>query len=510
MDKDLKIVDDIFRQARRELYYPPIVKVDLADIQTSKIDFSSRSYRILVGRDLIKKLSPGALLGVFHHELNHWSKHPYDAKTVILEDHSLGETPNKDIIRNLYDDVVVNLDLLVNKGLREVAQAYRELPATIKTDRLLRAFYHEVTDMDFGEATLEAPLKERLMKLSEIDFLNTSRARIKVNIRRFAEIVGDLIEEGIPSPFIFFSLRNFTPDEIKRAMGDIAKEINPQEYRKIAREVLNKLKEFGISPGGKPLLQDLERPDFSWYLTRSRRYAVYIEEFSKRESLYPHELKDFELGDTIDTFSPIESYGKILPGLAKRYHLEEFEGHGKLSLPDALIMIDSSGSMRHPDTEISYAILGAFSIARNYLEHGSRVGVINFSDVNLELEPTRDRGKVYRMLKIYQGGGTTLDLGQLKRYLAKATNGIEEMDCILITDAGIDNILSVVDYLSKLKGRVTVIWIKSDVKGHDTFEKGYKLLKEGLPSSVTFAEIENEEDIPRIAVGKSFGIYEEH
>lgn len=510
MDKDLKIVDDIFRQARRELYYPPVVKVELADIQTSEMDFSSRSYRILVGRDLIKKLSPKALLGVFHHELNHWAKHPYDAKTIILEYHFLGEIPNKDIVRNLYDDIVVNLDLIVNKGLREVALAYRELPATIKTDKLLRAFYQEVTDMDFGEVKLEAPLKERLVKLSEIDFLNISKAKIKANIRRFAEIVEDLIEEGIFPPFSFFFLKNFTPEEIKKAMRDIAKELNPQEYREIAREVVNKLKEFGISPGGKSLLQDLERPDFSWYITRSRRYAVYIEAFSKKEALYPHELKDFELDDSIDIFSPIESYGKVLPGLAKRYHLEEFEGHGKLSLPDALIMIDSSGSMRHPDTEISYAVLGAFSVARNYLEHGSRVGVINFSDVNLELEPTWNRENVYGMIKIYQGGGTTLDLGQFKRYLARVTNRTEEMDYILITDAGIDNILSVVDYLSKFKGRVTIIWIKSDVKGHERFEKAYKILKEGLPSSVTFVEIENEEDIPRIAVGKSLGIYAGH
>ncbi|NWF53125.1 MAG: VWA domain-containing protein [Nitrospirae bacterium] len=509
MDKDSRIVDNIFRQARKDLYYPPIVKVEMADVQTGKIDLLSRGYRILVGRDIVKKLSQKALLGLFHHELNHWAKHPYDAKIVILEDHFLGGMPDKDAIRNFYDDIVVNLDLIVNKGLRDVAVTYQELLARARIDRLLRAFYQEVTGIDFGEVGLESELSERLAKLSEIDFLNTSRDRIKANIRRFAVIVWDLVDEETFLPFCFFSLRDFGPVEIEKAMRYIAKELDPKEYREISGKVLNVIKETGVGHSRKSLLKDLEKPDISWYKTMAQRYAIYIEAFSKRGSLYPHELKDFELDDNLDTYSPIESLGKILPGLAKRYNMEEFEGYGELSLPDALIIIDSSGSMRDPDKDISYAVLGAFSIARNYLEHGSIVGVINFSDSNLELEPTWERDEVYRMLKMYQGGGTTLHLGQLGKFLAKVVNR-EKIDYIMITDAGIDNIISVVDYLSKLKGRITIIWIKSDVKGYERFENAYKLLKKGLSSSVTFVEIEDEKDIPHIIVGKSFSAYAEH
>jgi hypothetical protein len=92
----------------------------------------------------------------------------------------------------------------------------------------------------------------------------------------------------------------------------------------------------------------------------------------------------------------------------------------------------------------------------------------------------------------------------------KSENNGGEMDYILITDAGIDNITSVVEYLSKLNGRVTIIWIKSDVKDYESFEKNYSFMKEGLPPYVTFVEIEEEKDIPRIAVGKSFGFYAKH
>lgn len=510
MVKDKKIIDNIFKQARKDLYYPPILKVELADVKTSKIDLLSRSRSILIGNDMTGRLSPEALLGVFHHELNHWAKHPYDAKTLILEDHFLGKIANKDAIRNFYDDIVVNLDLIINKGLSEVALVYRELPALMDIERLLRAFYQEVTGIDFGEVRIEPPLKERLTELSKIDFLNTSRMRLKSNIRKFTEIVYDLFEEEFFLPFSLFSVRDFSPDEIRRAIRDLSNELEPQEYRDIVRNLMGRLKEAGISPGRKFQLQDLDRPDILWYKNRSKKYVVYIKVLSKKGSLYPNELKDFELDEGMDTFSPIESYGKVLPGLAKRYQLEEFEGQGEPSIPNVVIMLDSSGSMRHPDNEVSYAVLGAFSIARNYFEHHSRVGVINFSDINIELEPTSDRERVFRMLKAYQGGGTTLHLDQLKRYIANVTNGLKEMDYILITDAGIENIVEVADYLSELKGRVTIIWIKGDVKGHDRFERGNKLLKERLPSSVTFVEIEDEEEIPRIAVGKSFRVYEEY
>jgi hypothetical protein len=506
-----KIIEKIFQQARKDLYYPPIVKVGIADVKTSKIDFSGRNYRIFISREITKRLSNKALLGIFHHELNHWAKHPFDVKTIILEDYFLGEIPNKNAIRNLYDDIVVNLDLLINKGLNGIATTYRELPATTGIDRLLRAFYRGVTDIDFGEVRLEDKLETRLSKLYEIDFLNTNSLRLRTNIKRFAEIIVDLdVEEESLIPFCFFSMKNFTPNEVARAMRHIAEEYNPREYREIAKKVLRRLKEAGISPGVVPLLRDLEKPDIIWYKTRARRYAIYIERLSKKDSLYPYELKDFEMDDIIDNFSPIESYGKVLPGLAKKYHMEGFEGYGELIIPDAVILMDSSGSMRHPDMELSYAVLGAFSIARNYLEHGSRVGVVNFSDENLELEPTVERGKVYEKLKIYQGGGTTLHVSQFKRYLLRVAHRPEEIDFILITDAGIENINGVIDCLSEFKARLTTIWIKSDVRGHEGFEKGYRLLKDKLPPTVTFVEIEDEKDIPRIAVGKSFGVYAGH
>ena len=507
-------IQPIFKQARKDLYYPPIVKVEPAQIETMEITFSGPKYRLLVGREITEKFSSQALLGIFHHELNHWVKHPYDVRTVILEYCWLGETNEKDEIRNLFDDVIVNLDLLINKGLREVAQAYRELPAASKVDRLLRAFYSRVTGIDFGGVTLEAELQERIHSLSTIDFLDLSNVRLKNNIRRFAKVIGDLLDEKSELPFICVALRDFGAENITRAMESIAGEVLPQEYQRIAAEVVEVLNSDklsverrsggpGISPGEKLRISYLERPDISWYRTRARRYSVSIESLIKQGSLYPDQITDFELDDSIDTFNPIESYGKVLPSLAKKHELAEFERYGEISVPDAVIIIDSSGSMPNPEEVVSYAVLGGFSLARNYLALGARVGVINFSNSNLELVPTRNRQRVYETLKIYQGHGTTLHIDDLDQYVRSMDAG--GRDYILITDAGIENMGEVVDYFSEVKGRLTIIWLKSGTEFEEQFRENYQLFRERLPGSVTFAEVAHEKDIPRIAVGKTFG-----
>ncbi|MEW6215127.1 MAG: hypothetical protein AB1478_08005, partial [Nitrospirota bacterium] len=111
---------------------------------------------------------------------------------------------------------------------------------------------------------------------------------------------------------------------------------------------------------------------------------------------------------------------------------------------------------------------------------------------------------------VYQGGGTTLHLDDLKQYMFKIKGNEKGIDYILLTDAGIDNIYKVLNYFSSFKDRLTIIWIKCDVKEDKRFQESYRLLKEKLPVSVTFVEVEDEKDIPRIAVGKSFGAYAEH
>lgn len=489
-------IEKIFQEARKDLYYPPL-KFELAEVHSIEMDFKAGKYTILVNEKILDSFSNRAIKGLFHHELNHWVKHPYDLKTMIMEQGEIEDESYEkaNLIRNLYDDVVVTLDLVINKCLDEILQFYKEFSPQSQLDSLLRAFYEDVTGMSFNPGHLRDDLRKRLEKLQRIDFLDTSRMRVKRNIKEFAQIVKDLIE-GYRVPSSLFGIENFPEKYVEKAMLEIAEESDLSDFRKTSDTVRRWI---GIAKGEK-LSYYFEKPDISWYLSRASRYAVYIKPLAEKGSLYPDEIQDFELDDSVDTYSAVDSYGKVLPGIAKKFTVREFEGYSKNRVPDAVIIIDSSGSMRNPDCEVSYAVIGAFAIARNYLENGARVGVINFSGKNIDLKPTNDSRKIYETIKIYQGHGTTLHLDELKKYLIEVN--IE--DCILISDTGIQNLNEVLQFFSKMGKRLTIIWIKTDVKDYEDFQRCWESFKDKLPASTTFIEVEKEEDIPEIVVGKAF------
>ena len=477
-----------FKKARRDLFYPPIW-FEIDDVPNSYLDFSSRKYKVVVSKRQIERLSKSARIGLFHHELNHWVKHPYDAKTVILELYWLGKRKNKNLIRNIFDDVVVNLDLIVNKGLDEVSYVYKEIRPVSRIDNLIRALLHKITGLNFGDYRLDRNLKGKLKELLEIDYLDTSRIRLKNNIRRFAEIVEDVLDEYV-TPFLIFSLEDFSKEDIDRALRDIAREFDKDEYVRIVKE-LKDFEEEGVGIGIDESLL-VKDPEIEWYKARAMNYTIQIKPLKRTGSLYPSEIKDFEIEDGIESYNPIESYGKFIPGIAKRFSFEDFEGFDR-RFPNAVIIIDSSGSMRNPDRKVSYAVLGAFAIARSYMESGANVGVVNFSSKNLELYPTSG-DEVYKFIKIYQGGGTILNLKDLESYVEK----VGDADYILITDAGLYNVGEVVKFFSRFGYRLTLIWIKSDVKNLEDFRRNFEMFKK--IRNINIVEVEREEDIPRIAI----------
>ncbi len=463
---------EVFERARSDLYYPPI---DLKIINGAECRLElSRRHRIVAGRELLKMLSREGLLGAFHHALNHWARHPYDLKTVILESFWLRDYENGNAIRELFDDVVVNLDLVVNRGLDAVAEMYRELPVRSEGDALIRAYFSRITGIDFGRTELDEKLEKRLESLLKIDFLD--RKRLKSNLLKFSELVHDL---EISLPFENPELGDFSKEDVERAMAEIAREVDLKEFEEIS-------KFLGIS--GEQGEQ--RKADVDWYIHRASRYVVYIESSEKTGSLYPNELVDFSLDDSVEFYSPVESYGRVIPGIAKKYSAEEFYGVSS-EARNAVIVIDSSGSMKDPK-KCSYAVLGAFAVARSYMDIGGKVGVVNFSGRNLELPPCRGR-EVYETLAIYQGGGTRLNADRLKSYIERY--GCSKFDFILITDAGIENIEEAVKELSSLN--LTVIWINEYAKDVKDFVKRGKRLKE---VATNFYEVEDEKDIPGIVI----------
>ncbi len=473
---------EVFERVRRKLYYPPVEEFEVSE--KSGFEFGRR-LKLIVGKAEIERLSEKALEGLFALNLNHWAKHPYDLKMILLEEYWLKDFEKRSEIRDIFDDLVSALDLIFNRGIEEVVDYYRQAPIRGKHDVLIRAYLQRVSGeklVDAGEKPVEVneDIERRVDELMKIDFLDLRKMRLRMNLLRFGKIIEDLIEGFQPQ----ISVEDFSEENLREALKEAAWELDEREFEDLCKFI------------GKKTSTIIKKPRKVWYMEKARNYSIYIQPRSGTGSLYPSEIREFEFDDKIEAFNPVESYGKLIPGIAKKYVYEDFEGMIG-GIADAIIVMDSSGSMTDPERGVSYAVLGAFVIARNYLENGARVGVINFSNENLSLFPTRGDA-VYDHLILYQGGGTHLDVDELKRYLERLRT---QPDLIMITDGGIENIDEVSEFVSKLKS-MTLIWIKRHVKGLKEFSERVERLK--AMRGVEIFEVEDEKDIPSIAV-RRFG-----
>ncbi len=463
---------DIFEEARRELYFPP-VRLRLVDGDRIRLNFAGkrRKPEIEAGRGVFLRYSRGALKGLFQLSLARWIKHPYSLKVAMLEEFWLREFEKRRRIRELFDTIVCTL-YLVRRGCYSVVSAVSCMSSD-KADRAVRLYLSRKTGLDFGALVGEAEEVERAAtEMEKIPFeVCTNLSVLRNNLLRFAEIVNELIE-GAEEETLEFSISG-----AELVLGELAGEVGVKEFREVSDY-------FGCGRGKG----DEREADVRWYMKRSSRYSVRLESRISGGN-YPGRLVDFSPDEGMDYYSPVESMGKVIPGIAKMHKLEGFEGSGS-ERRNAVIVLDSSGSMKSPENG-SEAIIGAFAIARKYLDTGGKVGVINFSWKTEFLEPCRGED-VFRALVRYQGGGTEIDTEAVVEYVRRYAKGY---DIVMITDAGIENLSEVEEMLEKLKEmgcKSYVIWLTSRAFE----ERGKRLSKHAI-----VYEVEREEDIPGIVLG---------
>jgi len=126
---------------------------------------------------------------------------------------------------------------------------------------------------------------------------------------------------------------------------------------------------------------------------------------------------------------PHSSAGRILPGLTKSTNIiEKPRKTIEYQEPNALIVLDTSGSMPDPSVEKSYSTLGACIVARSYHARRNYIGGINF-DARASIMPfTRNLEEIFLFLSAYKGGGTALDMEVLKEMLSLPEGFIEGTD----------------------------------------------------------------------------------
>src|SRR3989344_1002899 len=429
------------------------------------------------------------------------------------------------------------------------ADAYKEIVEQNSVDTLLTAYYQIQggedlgVELDFdhvnkridhfaqkkeGKASHEVGedpsknLEEKLVTLMRTNF--TDPRCEELNFHIFGTIVSELLGKikkeypqmpsGVPNQNAdsgwqdLPTLGDLSQEQLEEALDEMIKRFGKRRYEEIRKFVEKETgKEFDAAkPRGFQKGIGIERSSITFYdgqisfyerLARvmGRLYLKPRAVITDVHNSYPEGQKAFTVSDPLRTLNPFSTGGRVLPGITQR-HVEK---HGtktdtKDRIPNYNIILDSSGSMTHPQHR-SIPITVSYVIANNAWSNGAKVGVMNFSTDVAFLPPTRDLEKVYSLLTAYWGGGTVLNVSKIREYYQRLVGGelpnlpyfsseqdyeqllermhpaeqklytdknitlqldkplkqlYESMDNVMITDGGIFNIEEVVDYMNSV------------------------------------------------------------
>jgi hypothetical protein len=305
-------------------------------------------------------------------------------------------------------------------------------------------------------------------------------------------------------------------DRAKRCMADAEDEDLEKEMERLAVEVEQR--------GGD--LRDLEavylvagigskRKQWIrfWYRAKVRGLLRFDVRDRRIAGSIPLSIQVWRLGDPLeelDVVQSLQAFPILVPNMSTRrwFKTEMYGEFESESLPDLLLVIDSSGSMtwsmRGKTVSGPYhtALVSAFAAMDVALRKGSRVAAINFSDGTRVCEWTRERSIVEKILLAYQGGGTVAPIKKISDACDSAGSGVM---VLLITDAEIANWGRLVKSIARLTRR-----------GHKYFmfhieSPGYEM-EDSIHGALTKAgahaiPVESVKDLPGLVVREVRTVY---
>ncbi len=471
------------------------------------------------------------------HEVSHYQIIPYDG----LINAKLLRVAMKHVNQN-YAPIVVNIfaDLIIDTKLYqkfpnliewEMIETYKHITSKGSISHfskfLFRA-YEKMWNKDIlGDEALKEmdPLAERITKIILKDFEDESTWEKKVS--QVAKLLNSLIQDtftligtrGIidknkekrKSPggaFVEFpkdvleimdnplenknadKLREGNLDDLQQKSEEFAKDIPYSEFGGPARQA-------GILIDGNALA--------TWYRGLAKNLIeikIYEEKPGGQLPIFP---EVWRIGDRIEELDIIQSLLNspvIIPNITTRkWAYEEGPGHlVEKQVPDLLIVLDSSGSMKWSYTSRSIrgkgpyhtALVAAFASLHYAAKKGAKFSIINFSNRADICQWTSDYKKAEKVLLRYQGGGTFLPIKEIASQCEKAERNAL---VFIITDFGIYN-------WSKAKK----IMINLAQKGHKIigfFIGSTRIPKEkfkNLLDKVKFYGIENPKDLINLVI----------
>ncbi len=294
-----------------------------------------------------------------------------------------------------------------------------------------------------------------------------------------------IMEHGIDD------LRARSPEEALRSM---ATEMGMQDFKELVG---------GIGAGS-------ESQALVWYYRDlSRRYEVRFRPVrSEAGEEVPHAPLAWGMADPFERLDlPYTLYtcGKAIPTLTtKQWEKMQMEVVAQRKTPpDVIIILDASGSMTNPTSEVANAVLAGFVMARSAGNLGAKVGLVVYSDQqrSLLVKPVWDLRRVEEGLVTYYGGGTVFPVKEF-RYLASLETHRAKHFC-LISDAEITNIAEASYHLGEAlhmheenSGSVFLIDQAYSEKAEAIRDAGYDIFP-----------VSRGQDLVRIVAGKAHDLY---
>jgi hypothetical protein len=488
-------------QALIDFYHPPLPEPEIENVQEAASFFyiNSESWTVhlnTAGVPLHMDANEAEpyLRSVCHHEIQHYLLCPYDGVTNGLMFAGARRKVNDAtamFVCNLFADLVVDSKLLkqflslthsrINASIHESAIRVRE-PSPLWT--LIVASYRAMWGFPLPTfAKVDQPTSEAAKAIADVARKSIDNEnRWPKACEKIAEIIADWMPEDDDEQLPGVGTAGSGKETEGDSSGDVTTILvpldvdtmmgSPIEVRNgdLARKCLQKDSPTDLEAEMEDLAVEVEQrggnladldgvyltagygnPRESWirfwYRAKARgmlRFDVNKRKFSGLAPLAP---QVWRLGDPIeelDIVQSLQAFPVLIPNLSTRKWLKvTSEGlEQSKSLPDMLLVIDSSGSMTWGVTSKTIqgpyhtALVAAFAAMDVVLRRGSRVAAINFSSGSRLSNWSTSKIEAERVLLAYEGGGT---VAPVKKITTACEAAESKVMVLMMTDAEIAN-----------------------------------------------------------------------
>jgi hypothetical protein len=506
-----EIIERIWSRVRTKHLFPEIPVPKISE-GTEHVALEMKNKQITINSAFYDKIadrmdSEQVVEALLDHGISHYTYCPWDFHThlrLFTEAKRVVQDPDHaKRAAGLFMDVVADTHCVKEKKT-PLPELYKYVNKG-KVESVIASLYQRIWGVDLSAKEDEAFVR----RLARIPYLD--KRQWNKSIQKFSRVIKTLLEvdeetdsqqESQANPMGDHGLDGYGLEEIDQGLRDFANQgVGLKEFKETFEDFKEELEEagYGMEGGmgrgeGTPLDADL-----IYYMKLAENYSIPIKKMplEKRGFLNPHSHSPWEIGRPFQDVDVWTSFGKIMPGITQTWNKIEGSTFGEReSVPDCIMIIDSSGSMTNPRKSLSYAVLGAACASDAYLRNDARVAVYNFSDAPMGgkaiLDFTSERAKIYQVLCKYFGGGTALNLNELDPLLEVA----REPDIFIITDMKITNLGKVIGYFHTIKNRITTVHI-----GENTYAARFREAME-KKKNVGFYNVTRKEDIPKIVLGK--------